>query len=175
MLINGNLLLDLPPLLVKEFLLRAASLQVEESRACGVSGCRCTGWCKGWVAFWLCYGFFAQTFVRCNRLTSRWWLVGSSCGRRSVDQFVLVSGSPLGPMTRFYLFPSFDNYFVVLPVMRPLWREDGSVNCSTIGVCIHLSILQLTVVFRFAGCSTFARKLVSGRSQIWIKGLKVWY
>jgi hypothetical protein len=27
-------------------------------------------------------------------------------GRRSVDQFVLVSGSPLGPMTRFYPFLS---------------------------------------------------------------------
>jgi hypothetical protein len=37
--------------------------------------------------------------------------------RRSVDQFVLVSGSPLGPMTRFYPYPFFgDNFFVVLPV-----------------------------------------------------------
>jgi hypothetical protein len=27
-------------------------------------------------------------------------------GRRSVDQFVLVSGSPLGPMTKFYPFLS---------------------------------------------------------------------
>jgi hypothetical protein len=33
--------------------------------------------------------------------------LSSSCGRQSVDQFVLVSGSPLGPMTRFYLFSSF--------------------------------------------------------------------
>jgi hypothetical protein len=29
-----------------------------------------------------------------------------SYGQRSVDQFVLVSGSPLGPMTRFYPFLS---------------------------------------------------------------------
>jgi hypothetical protein len=57
---------------------------------------------------------------------------GLSCGRRSVDQFVLVSGSPLGPMTRFYLFLSFDNYSVVLPIRRPLWREDGSVTSSAI-------------------------------------------
>jgi hypothetical protein len=42
-------------------------------------------------------------------------------GRRSVDQFVLVSGSPLGPMTRFYPYSFFsDNCFNVLPVGRPL-------------------------------------------------------
>jgi hypothetical protein len=38
----------------------------------------------------------------------------------AADQFVLVSGSPLGPMTRFDLLLSFDNYFVVLPIGRPL-------------------------------------------------------
>jgi hypothetical protein len=53
--------------------------------------------------------------------------------RRSVDQFVLVSGSPLGPMTRFYPYPfSSDNCFVALPAGRPLWREDGSVIYSAI-------------------------------------------
>jgi hypothetical protein len=51
-----------------------------------------------------------------------------SYGRQSVDQFVLVSGSPLGPMTRLYPYPFFsDNYFVVLPVGRPLSQEDRSV------------------------------------------------
>jgi hypothetical protein len=50
-------------------------------------------------------------------------------GRQSVDQFVLVSGSPLGPMTRFYAYPFFsDSCFVVLPVGRPLWLEDESVT-----------------------------------------------
>jgi hypothetical protein len=40
-----------------------------------------------------------------------------SCGRRPVDQFVLVSGSPLGFMTRFYPCVFFsDNCFVVLSV-----------------------------------------------------------
>jgi hypothetical protein len=44
-----------------------------------------------------------------------------SYGRRSVDKFVLVWGSPLGPMTRFYPYPSFSgNCFVVVPVWRPL-------------------------------------------------------
>jgi hypothetical protein len=43
------------------------------------------------------------------------WSWSSSCGRQSVEQFVWISGLPLGPMTRFYLFLfSFDNYFVVL-------------------------------------------------------------
>jgi hypothetical protein len=54
-------------------------------------------------------------------------------GWQSVDQFVLVSGSPLWPMTRFYPYPLFsDNCFVALPVGRPLWREDGSVTYSAI-------------------------------------------
>jgi hypothetical protein len=40
---------------------------------------------------------------------------------QSVDQFVLVLGSPLGPMTRFYPYPfNSDNCFVILPVGRPL-------------------------------------------------------
>jgi hypothetical protein len=56
-----------------------------------------------------------------------------SYGRQSVDQFVLVLGSPLGPMTRFYPHPySSDNCFVVLPVGRLLWREDGSVTYNAI-------------------------------------------
>jgi hypothetical protein len=60
-------------------------------------------------------------------------LLSLSYGRRSIDQFVLVSGSPLGPMTRFYTYPFFsDNCFVALPVGRPLWREDGSVTYRAI-------------------------------------------
>jgi hypothetical protein len=56
-----------------------------------------------------------------------------SYGRRSSDEFVLVSGSPLGPLTRFYPYPFFsDNCFLVLPVGRPLWWEDWSVTYSAI-------------------------------------------
>jgi hypothetical protein len=62
-----------------------------------------------------------------------WVELNLSYGWRSVDQFVLVSGSPLGPMTGFYPYPFFsDNCFVVLPVGRPLWREDRSVTYSAI-------------------------------------------
>jgi hypothetical protein len=43
------------------------------------------------------------------------------CDRRSVDQFALVSGSPLGLTTRFYPYLFFsDNFFVVVPVGRRL-------------------------------------------------------
>jgi hypothetical protein len=59
--------------------------------------------------------------------------LGLSYGRRSVYQFVLVSGSPLGPMTRFYPYPFFSNNCLFsLPVVHPLWREDGSVTYNAI-------------------------------------------
>jgi hypothetical protein len=72
-----------------------------------------------------------------------------SYGRRSIDQFVLVSGSPLGPMTRFYLYPFFSDNCIGLPVGRPLWREDGSVTYNTIAdrsghwgpITIHYSLI----------------------------------
>jgi hypothetical protein len=55
-----------------------------------------------------------------------------SYGQRSVDQFVSVSGSLFGPMTRFYPYPFFSVNCFVLPIGRPLWREDGSVTYSAI-------------------------------------------
>jgi hypothetical protein len=43
-----------------------------------------------------------------------------------------VSGTPLGPMTRFlFSFPLPDNCFA-LRFGHPLWQEDGSVICSAI-------------------------------------------
>jgi hypothetical protein len=61
------------------------------------------------------------------------WSFSSSCGRQPVDQYVWVSGLPLGSLTRFYLalLLSVDNYVVLLS-MRPLWRENGSVIYCTI-------------------------------------------
>jgi hypothetical protein len=51
----------------------------------------------------------------------------------SVSQYVLVSGTLLGPMTRFYSFLSFAWKIAMLFVLgRPLSREDGSVICSAI-------------------------------------------
>jgi hypothetical protein len=60
-------------------------------------------------------------------LTTKWYKINGttvelslSYGQRSV-QFVLVSDSPLGPLTRFYPYPFFsNNCFVVIPVGRPL-------------------------------------------------------
>jgi hypothetical protein len=74
-------------------------------------------------------------------LVTRYNFLSESCcvelslsySRRSVDQFVLVSDCPSGPMTRFYPYPFFsDKCFVVLPVGRPLWREDWSEPYSAI-------------------------------------------
>jgi hypothetical protein len=56
------------------------------------------------------------------------WSSSSSCGRQSINQFLLVSGSPLGPMTRFYLFFFRLTITLLFFLGRPLWREDGSVT-----------------------------------------------
>jgi hypothetical protein len=62
-----------------------------------------------------------------SRLSNSRW--SSSCGRRSDDQFVLVSGSPLGPMTRFFF--SFDNYFVALPrAPSPMRGRVCNLQCN---------------------------------------------
>jgi hypothetical protein len=56
----------------------------------------------------------------------------SSCGRQLVNQFVCVSGLPLGPLTRFYLvfFRLTIPWFFFLRC--PLWRENGSVVYNAI-------------------------------------------
>jgi hypothetical protein len=48
--------------------------------------------------------------------------------RRSVDQYVLVSNTHLGPKNRFWLLSDICGF---VNIRRPLWREDGSVvyNC----------------------------------------------
>jgi hypothetical protein len=60
------------------------------------------------------------------------WSVFLELSWRSVDQLILVSGSPLESMTIFYPYPFFSDNCFVLPVGRPLWREDGSVSYSAI-------------------------------------------
>jgi hypothetical protein len=61
------------------------------------------------------------------------WSWSTSYGRQPIDQFVLVSGSLLGPMIRFYPCPFVsDNCLFSLPVVRPLWREDGTATYSAI-------------------------------------------
>jgi hypothetical protein len=53
------------------------------------------------------------------------WSWSSSCGRQTVDQFVWVSGLPLGPLTRFYLVLLFsaDNYLIILSKASSLTRK----------------------------------------------------
>jgi hypothetical protein len=80
-----------------------------------------------------CRTSHTNLLLTCLRLLMAQDWSWSSCGRQSVDQYVWVSGLPLGSLTRFYLalLPSFDNYVVLLS-MRPLWRENGSVIYCTI-------------------------------------------
>jgi hypothetical protein len=52
---------------------------------------------------------------------------------RSVNQYVLQSGTPLGPMTKCYLFLLFCQKIALLFVLGlPLWGEYGSGICSVI-------------------------------------------
>jgi hypothetical protein len=69
-----------------------------------------------------------------HRIVMLW---GSFSSQQSVNQLLLVSGTPLGSMTRFYLHPFFrDNYFVVVLAGCPLWWEGVYVTCSAIGNCL---------------------------------------
>jgi hypothetical protein len=72
------------------------------------------------------------------------WSWSCSCGRQSVDQFVWVSGLPLGPLTRFYitLLFSADNYFILLSKASSLTRKRV---CSL--QCNH-SLVPITVLYR---------------------------
>jgi hypothetical protein len=65
----------------------------------------------------------------------------SSCGRQSVDQFVWVSGLPLGPLTTFYLALLFssDNYLILLSKASSLTRKRV---CSL--ECLHSLVRSLT-------------------------------
>jgi hypothetical protein len=61
------------------------------------------------------------------------WSCSSSCGRQSVDQFVWVSGLPLGPLTRFYLALLFsaDIYLILLSKASSLTRKRVcSLQCN---------------------------------------------
>jgi hypothetical protein len=63
---------------------------------------------------------------------------GLSYGRRSVDQFVLVTGSPLGPMTTSYLYPFLsENYFVV----KIKHNKHFSFIATKYSVCIYITLV----------------------------------
>jgi hypothetical protein len=87
------------------------------------------------------------------------WSWSSSCGRQSVGQFDFVSGSPLGPMTRFYIFSFRLTISLLFFLGRRLWREDGSVTYSTIAdwsgywgpITIHYRLIWDCVPFLSQG------------------------
>jgi hypothetical protein len=78
-------------------------------------------------------GFASSDEVRTiyGPFRSRWsW---SSCGRQSANQFVWVSGLPLGPLARFYLplLSSVDKYFILLSKAPSLTRKQVcSLQCN---------------------------------------------
>jgi hypothetical protein len=62
-----------------------------------------------------------------------------SYGRRSVDQFVLVSGSPLGPMIRFYPFLSLVTFVLFSSCWAPSLRRGWVCSLE----CLHSLVRSL--------------------------------
>jgi hypothetical protein len=71
------------------------------------------------------------------------WSWSSSCGRQSVDQFVCVSGLPLGPLTTFYLTLLFsaDTYLIIISKASSLTRKRV---CS---LQWNHSLVQITILY----------------------------
>jgi hypothetical protein len=88
------------------------------------------------------------------------WSWSSSCGRQSIDQFVGVSGLPLGPLARFYLalLSLSDNYFILLSKVPSLTRKRV---CSL--QCNH-SLVPITILYRLIwDCVPFLSSLTTRR------------
>jgi hypothetical protein len=96
---------------------------------------------RGLCRYVVCYQLFNRypwpcwnVVHGCNwRVVTYFIIFISSCGRQSVDQFVWVSGFPLGPLTRFYLvlLSSCDNYFILLSKAPSLTRKRVcSLQCN---------------------------------------------
>jgi hypothetical protein len=76
---------------------------------------------------------FNNKFWRRRRLLYDWRSVS-----QSVSQYVLVSSTPVGLATRYYVLPVgmlMPEICGLASVGRPLWREDGSAVCSVITQC----------------------------------------
>jgi hypothetical protein len=80
------------------------------------------------------------------------WSWSSSCGRQTVDQFIWVSGLPLGPLTRFYLtlFFSADKYLILLSKASSLTRKRVcSLQCNLSLVPITMLTVSSETVFSY--------------------------
>jgi hypothetical protein len=62
---------------------------------------------------------------------------------RSVSQYVLVSGTPLGPMTRFYFFLSFDSYVYIIYIYIPQGEWCGRPGIWMIHIVKEIKLLLL--------------------------------
>jgi hypothetical protein len=96
-----------------------------------------------------CRGDWARHRVGLN-VEERSWSWSSYCCRQSVDQFVLVSGLPLGPLTRFDLVLIFsaDNYLIILSKASSLTRKrvcSLQWNHSLVPITILYSVSSETV------------------------------
>jgi hypothetical protein len=102
-----------------------------------------------------------MTAAKLSLLGWSWsWSWSSSCGRQSVDQFVWVSGLPLGPLTTFYLALLFssDNFLILLSKASSLTRKRV---CNL--QCNH-TLVPITVFYRLIwDCVLFLSPLTTRR------------
>jgi hypothetical protein len=108
-------------------------------------------WCGGDISPWASIKYLlGRNHLNVYCLRTQWscslwmWSWSSSCGRQTVDQFVWVSGLPLGPLTRFYLVLLFsaDKYLILLSKASSLTRKRV---CSL--QCNH-SLVPITILYR---------------------------
>jgi hypothetical protein len=80
----------------------------------------------------LCFEYRVPLWLRLKALKPEAEVILRLTVGQSVDQYVLVSGTPLGPMTRFTFSFLYRKIALLFVLGCPLWREDGSVICSAI-------------------------------------------
>jgi hypothetical protein len=98
-----------------------------------------------------------------NYLTCVMFAMQTSCSY--YDQFILVSGPPLGPMTRFLIYILMSDNCWILEVGHPLWREDGSVVFSAAVSNLSSSPWNGAFINYMPTSSPYLSDLLFGRSK----------